>query len=141
MIKPVIRFHLIAIVNLLTFLSCGKDRVDCIEVTALGFGQYCQNTYLLQVPAKYGILGKAIEVDGQTYHHVIKIASGSLTLYDGLNAGDRIFVKLRKFNPKTDGELIVSPYPCTHILGPSYPEVPIYVATGVSGDGCAAIGL
>lgn len=132
MVKPFKLYHLLAIFSLLGVAACKKDRINCIEVTALGFGHYCENTYLMQAPANHGILGKTIKFDGQTYRHVIKIAAGNLTLYDGLRAGDRIFVKLRKYDPQADHELIVSPYPCPAILGPEFPDVPIYVATAIS---------
>jgi len=125
---------------LLVLAACKKDQVnldtECIEAKALGFGDYCENTFLMQLSAKYASLGKTIEFDGKTYHHVVKIAGGNITLYDGFHADDRVFLKLRKYNPQKDHELVISQHPCLAILGPQFPDVPIYVANAISSEHC-----
>lgn len=125
---------------LLVLAACKKDQVnldtECIEATGLAFRDYCENTFLVQLPAKYGSLGKTIEVDGQTYHHVIKIAGGNITLYDGFSENDRIFLKLRKYDPQKDHELIVSQYPCLALFAPQFTHVPIYVVNAISSEHC-----
>ncbi|MFB2121086.1 hypothetical protein [Parapedobacter sp. 2B3] len=140
MIKRIRIYHLLAIVALIGFMACEKDRIDldgqCIEATGLAFREYCENTFLIQLPAKYGDVGETIHVDNQTYHRVVKIAGGNLTLYDGFMTGDRIFVELRTYDPEADHELIAYPYACLALFGPQFPEVPIFVATAISGARC-----
>ena len=125
---------------LLALAACKKDQVnldtECIEAKGLAFRDICENTFFVQLPAKYSSLGKTIEIDGQTYHHVIKIAGGNITLYDGFSENDRIFLKLRKYDPQKDNELVVSQYPCIAILAPQFTDAPIYVVNAISSERC-----
>lgn len=124
----------------LVLSACKKDPVnldsECIEAKGLTFRDICENTFFVQLPAKFSSLGKTIEIDGQTYHHVIKIAGGNITLYDGFSANDRIFLKLRKYDPQKDHELVVSQYPCTAMLAPQFTDVPIYVVNAINSERC-----
>ena len=91
---------------------------------------------MLQVSGRYSSLGVAVAHEGQTYRNVIKIAGGNITLYDGVHADDRIFVKLRKYDEEKDHELIVSQSPCQALYSKVFTHVPIYVAAFIGGERC-----
>src|SRR5690606_6680824 len=138
MIKLLSIHHLLAILALIGLMACKKDPIDldglCIEATGLTVREYCENTFLIQLPARYGDVGETIHVDNQTYHRVIKIAGGNLTLYDGFVTGDRIFVKLRKYDSQADQELIGTF--CVQLYARRFSHVPIYVATAINSERC-----
>jgi hypothetical protein len=138
--QPIKLIRLLAFIGLLSIAACKEDRIDldtdCIEAKGLAFQEHCENTFLVQLPGRYGSLGRTIDFDGQSYHRVVKIAGGNITLYDGFSTNDRVFLKLRKYDPQTDHDLITSQHPCLALYGPRFTDLPIYVVNAISEERC-----